>query len=55
MQKNRNKETPWPESAIELHRPSDRCLPAELVQTFTHRGVSRSQCGGSPTALISVF
>jgi hypothetical protein len=50
-----NKKTPWPESASELHRPSDRSLSAKLVPTFADRGVSRSQRGGSPTAVFSVF
>jgi hypothetical protein len=44
--------TPWPESASELYRPSDRCLSAKLVQTFADRGVSRSQRGISPTAVF---
>jgi hypothetical protein len=44
--------TPWPESASELYRPSDRLLSAKLVPTFADRGVSRSQRGGSPTAVI---
>jgi mitochondrial fission protein ELM1 len=26
--------TPWPESASELHRPSDRLLSAKLVPNF---------------------
>jgi hypothetical protein len=30
--------TPWPESARELYRPSDRRLSAKLVPTFTDRG-----------------
>jgi hypothetical protein len=30
--------TPWPESASELYRPSDRCLSAKLVPTFADRG-----------------
>jgi hypothetical protein len=30
--------TPWPESASELYRPSDRSLSAKLVSTFEHRG-----------------
>jgi hypothetical protein len=30
--------TPWPESASEQHRPSDRRLSAKLVQTFADRG-----------------
>jgi hypothetical protein len=29
---------PWPESASELHRPSDRRLSAKLVLTFADRG-----------------
>jgi hypothetical protein len=39
-------QTPWPESASELYRPSDRRLSAIIVPTFTDRGVSRSQCDG---------
>jgi hypothetical protein len=31
-------ETPWPESASELYRPSDRRLSAKLVPTFADRG-----------------
>jgi hypothetical protein len=31
-------QTPWPESAIELYRPSDRRLSAKLVPTFSDRG-----------------
>jgi hypothetical protein len=42
------KETPWPKSASELHRPKDHRLPAKLVPTFAGRGVSRSQRGRSP-------
>jgi hypothetical protein len=30
--------TPWPESASELYRPSDRRLSAKLVPTFADRG-----------------
>jgi hypothetical protein len=33
-----NKQTPWPESASELYRPSDRRLSAKLVPTFADRG-----------------
>jgi hypothetical protein len=33
------KKTPWPESASELYRPSDRRLSAKLVPTFAHGGV----------------
>jgi hypothetical protein len=47
--------TPWLESARELYRPRDRRLSAKFVPTFADRGVSHSQCGGSPTAVISDF
>jgi hypothetical protein len=30
--------TPWPESASELYRPSDRRLSAKLMPTFADRG-----------------
>jgi hypothetical protein len=50
-----NKLTPWLESGSELYRPSDRQLSAKLMQTFADRGVSHDQCGGSPTAVISVY
>jgi hypothetical protein len=33
-----NKQTPWPQSAIELNQPSDRRLLAKLVPTFADRG-----------------
>jgi hypothetical protein len=46
------KRTQWPQSASELHRPSDRCLSAKLVSTFAE--VSRSQRGGSPAVVNSV-
>jgi hypothetical protein len=29
-----NKKTPWPESASELYRPSDRLLSEKLVSSF---------------------
>jgi hypothetical protein len=32
------KKTPWPESASELHRPSDRHLSAKLAPTSVDRG-----------------
>jgi hypothetical protein len=32
------KKTPWPESASELHRPSERRLSTKLVTTLTDRG-----------------
>jgi hypothetical protein len=35
---NYGKKNPWPESASELYRPSDRRLSAKLVQTFAERG-----------------
>jgi hypothetical protein len=35
---NKNKQTPWPESASELCRPSDRRLSAKLVPNFADRG-----------------
>jgi hypothetical protein len=52
---DKQKQTLWPESASELYRPSDHRLSAKLVPTFADRGVSRSQRGGSLTAVISVF
>jgi hypothetical protein len=51
----KGKNTPWPEPVSELYRPSDRLLSAKLVATFADRWVSRSQRGGFPTAVISVF
>jgi hypothetical protein len=41
-------------SVNELYRPRDRRLSAKLVPTFADRGMSRSERGGSPTAIISV-
>jgi hypothetical protein len=32
------KQTPWPQSVIELYRSSDRRLSAKLVPTFADRG-----------------
>jgi hypothetical protein len=49
--KQTNKQTPWPESASELYRPSDSRLPAKLVPTFADRGESLGQCGESTTAV----
>jgi hypothetical protein len=37
MKKTTKKQTPWPESASELYRPSDRGLLAKLVPTFVDR------------------
>jgi hypothetical protein len=47
--------TSWPESASELYWPSDRRLSVKLAPAFADRGVSISQRGGSPTAVISVI
>jgi hypothetical protein len=47
--------TPWPESVNEFYRPNDRTLSEKLVPSFEDRGVSRSERGGSPTAVIQVF
>jgi hypothetical protein len=44
--------TPWLQSACGLYQPRDRRLSAKLLSTFANRGVSRSQRGGSPTAVI---
>jgi hypothetical protein len=35
---NEEQKTPWPESASELYRPSDRRLSTKLVPTFADRG-----------------
>jgi hypothetical protein len=35
---NKTKQTPWPLSASELYRPSDRRLSTKLVPTFADRG-----------------
>jgi hypothetical protein len=32
------KQTPWPQSAIELYRPSKRRLSTKLLLTFADRG-----------------
>jgi hypothetical protein len=47
--------SPWPKSASELYRQSNGHLSAKLVPIFANRGMSRSQRGGSPTAVISLF
>jgi hypothetical protein len=36
--KKKQKQTPWPESASELYRPSDRRLLAKLVPAFADKG-----------------
>jgi hypothetical protein len=51
--RKQTKQTPWPESASELYRPSDRRLSAKLVANFVDTEVSRGQHGGSPTAVVS--
>jgi hypothetical protein len=38
LHKQTKKQTPWPESASELYRPSDCRLSAKLVPTFAGRG-----------------
>jgi hypothetical protein len=38
LKKKKKKKPPWPESASELYRPSDRLLSAKLVPTFVDRG-----------------
>jgi hypothetical protein len=53
--KNKQKQTLWPESASELYLPSDRHLLENLVPTITNNGVSRSQRGGFLMAVFSVF
>jgi hypothetical protein len=35
---NKNKQTPWLESAFELYRPSDRLLSTKLMPTLADRG-----------------
>jgi hypothetical protein len=51
----KTKKIPWPQSASELYRPSGSRLFANLVPTFADRRVSRSERGGSLTAVISGF
>jgi hypothetical protein len=42
---------PWPVSASELYRPSDRRLSVKLVPTLAERGVPSGQRDGSlPTS-----
>jgi hypothetical protein len=38
-----------------MNQAGARRLSAKLVLTFADREVSHGQCGGSPTAVISVF
>jgi hypothetical protein len=37
MYKIKNKQTPWPESASEVYRPSNRRLSAKLMKTFADK------------------
>jgi hypothetical protein len=55
VKQKQTEQTPWPQSASELYRPSDRRLSAKLVPTCADRGVSRSQRGESPAAVISML
>jgi hypothetical protein len=48
----KHKKTQCSESANELYRPRDPRLSAKLESTFADRGMLRSQCSGSPTAVI---
>jgi hypothetical protein len=48
------KQTPWPESASELYRPSYRRLSAKLVPTFCGYRVPRGQ-RDIPMAVFSDF
>jgi hypothetical protein len=52
LYKQNKKQTPWPQSASELYQPSNRRLSAKLVRTFADRGLSRSQGGISPAAIL---
>jgi hypothetical protein len=52
---NQYKRNPWPESASELYRPSDRRLSVKLVSIFAYREVSHSQRDWVPTAVFSAF
>jgi hypothetical protein len=47
-----NKQTPWPELACELYRPSELRLSAKLVPTFEDRRELRIQSGGTPVAIL---
>jgi hypothetical protein len=38
LKESNNGQTPWPDFASELYRPSDRRLSAKLVSTFADRG-----------------
>jgi hypothetical protein len=51
----KKEKTYWPESEMEVYRPSDSCLLAKLVPSIEERRVMRSQCGGSPKVVIWIF
>jgi hypothetical protein len=55
LEEQRNKQILWAESASGLYRQSHRRLSAKLEPNLGDRGVSLSQRGGSPTAVISIF
>jgi hypothetical protein len=38
LHSQKNKQTPWSESASELYRPSDRRLSAKCLPTFADKG-----------------
>jgi hypothetical protein len=48
-------ETPWPEPASELYRPSDRRLFGDVSTDFCIWKVPRGQHDGSLTAVFSVL
>jgi hypothetical protein len=49
------KKTPWPQSASELYRPSDRRLSAKLVPTFCGLEGATWSAWRIPTAVFSDF
>jgi hypothetical protein len=52
--KARNR-TPWPSSASELYRPSDRRTLTKLVPTIADRDCREVSAADPPRSLISVF
>jgi hypothetical protein len=50
-----NKQTPWPKSARELYRPSDRRLLAKLAPTFLRIEGAKWSVWQIPTAVFSDF
>jgi hypothetical protein len=51
-QTNKTNSVAW---VLEKTIPSDRRLSAKLVSIYADKGLSRSQRGGSPTAVIPIF